>query len=697
MAVVSLDTVLNGSFIRRFQGLASGASRYANPLQGGGNVTLSEGLRLGARTFATAVQGLNATISFVNISRNTLEQLKKTVGQMVDLAEEASERGVGSDTRNNLDLSFRKLVEKFRDIVENSKIGRDDYLTKDGLTAILRKIGLDRATSLSVSRLFDAFATPPSEDKLASERTKAGRPLSIPESVFDAGRSKIPYRLKQITQSDGDLPTSQFDQSGIAPTTSIFLNVDSSSGANPGERAVFFVDQNGTVTSQPAGTLSGSEDIVQVMAVNEISIDGTSVPGYAIVRSTGDLFGGFNPDGVEQLFLVNSTGQVVHQITANSTVDNFSYKGADLSHDGLTFVVSVSNGVDSTVIQSLRFGALGGNPELATEKTITSIGPADPWEVGDVQLSPDGNYALVKEPNGNFYQLYQYDEAGPAWNVHGGDGNGGIIANGIRAAFVAGDDGRVVFAVPGELGGFTIRTLDFANTNAVTVTGATFSGNFEELAALSYNTQSATTGYFAVIEDATLRMFTLNAAGTEMTEVDLNASTSALGYALGQASVTNLSLAQRPDGYVDIGILGKIGATGDEDNELYRLIFNTQSLSGRRQGFATEEPTKILDYRLTTRPDAYRALQDLKKLSEQIDKNLKALDKMTTYIGQSLDFIRATGLAFLDASERLANESDADKVAQDLRIQIRRNARGSLAQAENLESIVVAALTFGQE
>lgn len=696
MTVVSLDTVLNGSFLRRFQGLASGASRSANPLQGGGNVTLSEGLRLGARTFATAVQGLNATISFVNISRNTLEQLKKTVGQMVDLAEEASERGIGSDTRNTLDLRFRKLVEKFRDVVENSEIGGDDYLTKDGLTSILRKIGLDRSTSLSVSRLFDAFTTPVTEDKLASELTKAGRPLSIPDSVFDAGRSKIPYRLKQITQANGDLPVSASDQSGIAPTTSIFLNIDSSSGANPGERAVFFVDQNGTVTSQPAGTLSGSEDILEVMAVNEISVDGTSVPGYAIVKSTGDLFGGYNPDGVEQLFLVDSTGQVVQQITNNTLVSSWVYEAADLSHDGLNFIISRGDGVSFGEVVRLSYSTIGADPNTQ-ERTSIAGSFSEPFTFEEVQISPDGNYALVKEPSGNFYRIFKYDDSGGTWDVHGGDGNGGIIANGIQAAFVAGEEGRVVFAVPGGLGGFTIRTLDFADTNAVTVTGATFSGDLDDLAALSYNTQSATTGYFAVVEGATLRMFTLNAAGTEMTEVDLNSSTSELGYDLVQASVTNLSLAQRPDGYVDIGILGKISATGDDDNELYRLIFNTQSLAGRRQGFATEEPTKILDYRLTTRPDAYRALQDLNKLSEQIDKNLKALDKMTTYIGQSLDFIRATGLAFLDASDRLANESDADKVAQDLRIQIRQNARGSLAQAANLESIVVAALTFGQE
>ena len=83
-------------------------------------------------------------------------------------------------------------------------------------------------------------------------------------------------------------------------------------------------------------------------------------------------------------------------------------------------------------------------------------------------------------------------------------------------------------------------------------------------------------------------------------------------------------------------------------------------------------------------------------MKEQITKNIKALDKMTTYIGQSIDFIRGTGLAFLDLADKITSEEDADAVAARLRLEIRKNIKGSLAQAENLEAIVVAALTYGQ-
>ena len=161
-------------------------------------------------------------------------------------------------------------------------------------------------------------------------------------------------------------------------------------------------------------------------------------------------------------------------------------------------------------------------------------------------------------------------------------------------------------------------------------------------------------------------------------------------------TVSRLTLAQRDDGYMDVGIVGALASTGDSDTELYRLRFNVQSVSGRRTEAASFETTKILDYSLATRPDAYRALIDLQKLDEQMTKNLAALDKMTEYIAQNLDLSRAVGFAFLDMSNAVqSSDTDVEKIAEKLRNAIRRNAKGSLSQAENLQSIVIASLTYG--
>lgn len=97
---------------------------------------------------------------------------------------------------------------------------------------------------------------------------------------------------------------------------------------------------------------------------------------------------------------------------------------------------------------------------------------------------------------------------------------------------------------------------------------------------------------------------------------------------------------------------------------------------------------------LTTRPGAYQLLNDLKGLKGQIEDNLSALDNAVTVVGQNIDLVRAAGLAFLDISDKIGSETDADAIATQLRDRIRKDAPAALAQAENLIPIVIAALAF---
>ena len=97
---------------------------------------------------------------------------------------------------------------------------------------------------------------------------------------------------------------------------------------------------------------------------------------------------------------------------------------------------------------------------------------------------------------------------------------------------------------------------------------------------------------------------------------------------------------------------------------------------------------------IRTRPNAYLALADLKQLRHQIDENSKALDNAIDVVKENITLARATGFAFLDVSNKLANGDSADVVAAKLQNQIRTNASAALNQLENLDSITVAALTF---
>jgi len=689
MTVISLERVVNASFVKRFQGLATGAAGSTNPFGGSSNVSISDGLRLGARTFATAVQGLNATISFVNISRNTLGQLGKVVDTMVDLAQQASERGVGSDGRSDLNLKFKKLVERFREVVKNSDIAGDDYLSSEGIGAILRKIGLTEETSAKLTKIFDAFALPKTEDKFASERFKAARPLEIPDSVFDAAVSKTIYRARNVSNYSGAVDP---NNGGISPSGGVFLAADTLLQQNPGASAVFVADQNGTITTQAGGTLVPPNDITKIMAVNELNLNASSKPGYSIVKSTGNLFNNYNASNLEQLFMLDAKGKVVAQITNNS--GNQSFTSADLSADGLTYAVAAKqfNGLDYSYSLSLvTAGAVGEDPAAtwgAPEVLAFGITALDGPGYENVSISADKNYVLFSNSPGGSpgYNLYQ-TVAG------GGLGNDpsvlGLTSSAIGAGFV-GASNQIAFANATDVQTYTFN----AGSSTTVLSGA----SIQSFATLGTASASGVGGYFSYFDSASLavNLYSVNTAATAATAVDMNSSNSSTSYSLGAgATVGKLSLALRSDGHVDIGLTVRGIDIASADTQLVRLSFNTQSLPGRKTGLSSNEPSKILDYDLSTRPEAFRALQDLKKMKEQIKDNIDTLDDVTKFIGENLDLVRAAGFAFLDLSNQLATETDAEKVARELQDLIRRNARGSLAQAENLTSIVVASLTFG--
>ena len=103
------------------------------------------------------------------------------------------------------------------------------------------------------------------------------------------------------------------------------------------------------------------------------------------------------------------------------------------------------------------------------------------------------------------------------------------------------------------------------------------------------------------------------------------------------------------------------------------------------------------DRQLRSRPDGYYLLTDSREFQTQIEKNIKAIDYALEVVGKNIELVRGTGFAFLDAASEIKSSDEAEEVVALLQQKIRKNAPAALAQAENLNAIVVATLTLMSE
>ena len=197
MTGISLKRIINESFIQRFQGVAkkqSSGNNLASTLNGQSTkITVSQGLRQGAQTYANAIQGLNAIGSVVNLARFNLQELSEVTDKLISLTERATLPTSSKQTRRQLNSQFRKLGKEFQDIVENAKNGERDILSKEDLQELFVIVGLDSTSSESVADFFSSLMFSGDDELLASDETKADRPLGLPPSAYK----------KTITISDG--------------------------------------------------------------------------------------------------------------------------------------------------------------------------------------------------------------------------------------------------------------------------------------------------------------------------------------------------------------------------------------------------------------------------------------------------------------------------------------------------------------
>ena len=122
MSSISIRSVINESFVKRFQSLA-GSTKSASQAFGSGSSSssdLSTAMRIGARSFSNAINNLNAAAGFVHLSKETLVELGEIVDDLTVLAGKAS-RASSSGTFSTLDSQFKKLTKRYWKLVNSGR------------------------------------------------------------------------------------------------------------------------------------------------------------------------------------------------------------------------------------------------------------------------------------------------------------------------------------------------------------------------------------------------------------------------------------------------------------------------------------------------------------------------------------------------------------------------------------------------
>lgn len=234
MARISLRSVIDDTLIKRFQGLASTSSSStgfsAASASQASSTSIESGLRVGARTFATAVQGLNTAITFLNTSKSSLEVLGGITDKMIDLAERASSSSSSRQERHDANTEFQRLANQFQSGVSNAKLGDREVLNIEDISEYLTLVGLDKEQSDSIASLFDKFTVPAEDSYLASEEPQAERPIKIPAGAY-TNTSRTTSDYSALFDSDVSLETRPNAYKVLADLKALRNQIDDNSKA----------------------------------------------------------------------------------------------------------------------------------------------------------------------------------------------------------------------------------------------------------------------------------------------------------------------------------------------------------------------------------------------------------------------------------------------------------------------------------
>ena len=100
------------------------------------------------------------------------------------------------------------------------------------------------------------------------------------------------------------------------------------------------------------------------------------------------------------------------------------------------------------------------------------------------------------------------------------------------------------------------------------------------------------------------------------------------------------------------------------------------------------------NFKLNSKAAGYVALDRLNSIKEQINNNLKELDKSIDFIQENINIAQAAGLALYNVSDQIRSEDDAASIARKLCSEIARLAPADLEHVHNLKALAQAAMQF---
>jgi hypothetical protein len=687
MTTVPISSVITKSFIQGFQNAASSGSKSSNPLQQSSAVSLSSSLRYGAQVYGSTIQNLNSAIGFLNISDGKLDTLLELTDKMITITETATKRGIGSDTRLDLDKQFRRLADQFQKTVTDSASETRDPLSIEDITAVFTLIGLDKEKSDSITKLFKEFLTSSTDPEiLASEEYLARRPINVPADASTeykrAGSAEftfsdsVNYPEDALSQTPSELIHFDINKDGIEDLIGSYENAVSRFD----QISVFLGNGDGSFGPEiisDAATDGGVSKIATLDFDGDGFEDVIGLTDYGWNLWTGDGTGNLQTyftesgalNGYSQYAV--ATAELVGAGTSKDLVRAYYQSNIISVNDGETFF---GGATASTILPAANW---------VTDFTLVDINQDTKLDiVGGYGGTTNGFFISLGNGDGTFSVATTTDTPTPASDRiddiaigdFDNDFNLDIIGQGVGnsntfIAFNTGSSFGTVDTIASNSTFPVVQTADLNNDNNIDIIYQS-----ETTSGLSFYNTSFRLG---------------NGDGTFAAETVLpNAPTL---YSAQGSNSRILAFDADRDNTIDIITTNNIDA-GLSSN----VLTNPATTTKIRAPIPSDNFTSIFDSERTiaNRVEAYRLTTDLKSLREQIIGNKKALQDARDIVGKNMDLVRATGLALLELSEQISDSDTAEQVAEMVRSRIVSKASAALSQAENLTPLTIATLAL---
>lgn len=187
--VASLKQVITANFVSGLAGPGSKEKAKAPQRGKDDSATVDISLRNGARNFAMGLQAINAGITYVQVSKQTNEQLVGVVDRLDLLLSKAAKGTLGSSSAKTVIKEFQDLGRKFQEIIKGARVNKSDILDPKSLSAQLARSGLDPEKVDVLSKAFSKL-TSLTGTSVDSEGEVTSASTLIPVSSFSAAVRK---------------------------------------------------------------------------------------------------------------------------------------------------------------------------------------------------------------------------------------------------------------------------------------------------------------------------------------------------------------------------------------------------------------------------------------------------------------------------------------------------------------------------